>query len=190
MRCGSWISFQTPSIMCRSVRHRPAAPTRMMTSSDCVIAAFNVSILSSTFIFSSYSYSRAAFIRAPPHLWPRTTVFQRSALRACPIRGRNRRLRGTCQHRRNCRPNQRTVAAACIRDGAGCRRCPIAAGDQWRIDIILACRCPPVEIRIQRSGGWQRKKCDELARMASQSGVAHRQRHSSAVRDDSPIGVE
>jgi len=35
--CVSMMSFQTPSMICRSVRHNPAAPTLTITSSGAVI---------------------------------------------------------------------------------------------------------------------------------------------------------
>src|SRR6056297_1623958 len=57
------ISFQTPSMICRSVRHSPAAPTLTITSVGAsIVGEGTSSILRVTFIWGSYSYSLAAFI--------------------------------------------------------------------------------------------------------------------------------
>src|SRR5712692_9392765 len=59
----------TPSMICRSVRHRPAAPTRTMTSSAAVmVGTGTLSSVRSTCMCSSYAYSRAAFIMRVPLL--------------------------------------------------------------------------------------------------------------------------
>ena len=57
-RWPSWsmMSFQTPSMMCRSVRQSPAAPTFTITSSGfMMVGSRTFSILRSTAIAASYS---------------------------------------------------------------------------------------------------------------------------------------
>src|SRR2546429_3576876 len=65
---GSIAPRHTPSMICKSVRHRPAAPTRTMTSSAAVmVGSGTISSVRSTCRCSSYAYSRAAFVgHLPP----------------------------------------------------------------------------------------------------------------------------